>query len=333
MSNITELKEYLIGTKNPYLLDESNNGKTIMFSGLWGAGKTHFWINEIQPKLLSSIKNKACVYVSLYGKNDIETIKNEILLKAYAGLSKKDNKIQKRAIAAFGIGSKILSSASYMGAKIDSKNISDAITNFFEDKEMNKAIEYISDGGVICLDDFERKSNKIDLNDLFGFISQLSIEMNCKVVVILNSDVFTGEEANVFKTVKEKTISKYFNFSPSIEELFKSIFSSDEKYKIINQHKKIIFNSIMETNELNARIYIQVLDNCLEWIKKGYDENALRALTLCTINFTKNHFAFETITLQGGHETDKILERFLDNIELGTYIKRPLHEVPFFELV
>ncbi len=67
-----------------------------------------------------------------------------------------------------------------------------------------EAKSYLVDGGIVCFDDFERKSKKIDLNDLFGFITQLSIDMNCKVVIILNSDVFKGEEARIFPKCKRE---------------------------------------------------------------------------------------------------------------------------------
>ena len=49
MSNLIQLKQYLI-TEN-YLFKEENNGKVIMLSGQWGAGKTHFWKNQIEPNL------------------------------------------------------------------------------------------------------------------------------------------------------------------------------------------------------------------------------------------------------------------------------------------
>lgn len=64
---------------------------------------------------------------------------------------------------------------------------------------------------------------------------------------------------------------------------------------------------LKEAEELNARIYIQVLDNCLEWIDKHHP-GSLRALILSTINFVKNHFVFDKTTLcQGtGKETYKI---------------------------
>jgi len=65
-------------------LDDANNGKTIMISGAWGAGKTHFWQNEIEKELAEKLKEKekACVYVSLYGKESILEIKSTIYREA-----------------------------------------------------------------------------------------------------------------------------------------------------------------------------------------------------------------------------------------------------------
>lgn len=97
ISNIEKLKEYLINAEDGYLWNNNNNGKTIMLSGAWGSGKTHFWQNEIEPTLsvkLKDDKNKACVYVSLYGKDNIESIKSEILFKAYESI-KNENKLAK----------------------------------------------------------------------------------------------------------------------------------------------------------------------------------------------------------------------------------------------
>jgi len=289
MSTLKVLKEYLVG-EGGYLLNDDNNGKTVMLSGAWGSGKTHFWQKKVEENLTKELnkKNKACVYVSLYGKDNIEAIKNEILFKAYESI-KDENKIAKRAISAFGFTSRLLS-VSYGGARANTGAVGDVVENFFESKKINEAESFLADGGLICLDDFERKSKHIDLNDLFGFIAQLAIDMNCKVVIILNSDVFEGEEANIFKTVKEKTVNKFFYFEPTIEELFNSIYNSDEKYKRLNDYKDEILSAIKETEELNARIYIQVLDNCLEWAGKGYDNFGLRALAINTLCYTKHHF-------------------------------------------
>jgi len=319
MSTLEDLKEYFI-SDDGYLLNDDNNGKTVMLSGAWGSGKTHFWQNEIvreQIKIqgktrkvnkysakeykegLFSIlqkKKKACVYISLYGKDNIEDIKSQVFAQAYAQIPKKGNKDKNidKSLEWLGYGSKIASAVSIFGVKIDTTEIIDKGKDYQDSEKLSQAQEAIKDGGVICFDDFERKSKHIDLNDLFGVITQLSLEFNCKVVIILNSDVFEGEEANVFKTVKEKTVNKYFHFEPTPKELFDSV-SKDKKYNKLNDHKKEILKAIEETEELNARIYIQVLDNCLEWIDKGYgdDEEILRVLVLNTICFAKYHFLLE----------------------------------------
>jgi hypothetical protein len=323
MTNKKKLQQYL----PPFLLDEVNNGKTIMLSGAWGAGKTHFWQNEIEPDLLEKLKDKedkkACVYVSLYGKEDIETLKNEILFKAYESIH-DENKVKKRAISAFGIGSKALS-LSFFGFKLDLKGFSEKVEAYDEEKKTEEAKSFLMDGGVICLDDFERKSKKIDLNDLFGFISQLSIDMNCKVVIILNDDVFNGKEAEVFRNLKEKTVNKFLFFKPTIEELFESI-AKDKKYNDLVDYKTDILKAIKETEELNARIYIQVLDNCLKWLyQKGFSENnILRLLVLSTVNFIKNHIVYEYNVNDSGKKKYKFIESFFDIYEISNYLMNRL---------
>ncbi|MCB4781079.1 MAG: hypothetical protein LGB62_07720, partial [Sulfurovum sp.] len=313
MSTLKALKEYLVGAGG-YLLNDDNNGKTVMLSGAWGSGKTHFWQNEIEEDLTKELKekNKACVYVSLYGKDNIEVIKSEILQKAYSGV-KKENTKQTKAISAFGMGTKILAGISIFGIKVDAQDISNETKNYYDEKKIEEATDFLSDGGLICFDDFERKSKKIDLNDLFGFISQLAIDMNCKIVIILNSDVFEGEEANVFKTVKEKTVNKFFYFEPELKELFESIYTSENKYQELDTYKVEILKAIIETKELNARIYIQVLDNCLEWLKQyNYNQYELRAMVLITTNFLKNHFVFsyKTLHMDGNPKLYTVLEKY-----------------------
>ncbi|MGC9351050.1 MAG: P-loop NTPase fold protein [Sulfurovum sp.] len=295
MSNTKDLKEYLIG-EDGFLLNDMHNGKTIMLSGAWGSGKTHFWQNDIETKLTTELNkdDKACVYVSLYGKDNIDAIKNEILFKAYESI-KDENKLAKRAISAFGFSTRLLS-VSAGGIKANTGAIGNIVEGFFESKKIEEAEAFLADGGLVCLDDFERKSIDIDLNDLFGFITQLATDMQCKIVIILNSDVFEGDEANVFKAVKEKTVNKYLKFEPTRRELFDTIINANnERYKTLGKYKDTIFNAIDESEELNARIYIQILDNCVEWINKGYDDSVIRTLVLNTVCFIQNNFCFELL--------------------------------------
>lgn len=250
MTNTEKLKQYLLEGNNAFLLNTNNNGKTIMLSGVWGAGKTHFWQNEIEPKLKDKLRkdDKACVYVSLYGKESISEIKFEIFKEAY------------NAIVNENIISKGASLMSSLTPSFGEKSLSDIFDKLNKKAKESRSKEILDRGSVICLDDFERKSKSIDLNDLFGLISHLALSLKCKVIIILNSDVFEAEEAEMFKRVKEKTVNKFFYFEPTIDELFESIFK-DNKYDKLKDYKSKILDTIKETEELNARLYMQVLDN------------------------------------------------------------------------
>ena len=322
VSTTKELKEYLINEDDGFLLNPDNNGKTIMLSGAWGAGKTHFWQNIIEPRLIKEFReDRACVYVSLYGKDSLQNIKQEVFIKA--SLDNNDNEFLSKEVSTFGF--EALSSINNSDLKI--VKMLSAFGELNKWRKSNKGTKKLKNGGIICFDDFERKSDNIQLNDLFGFISQLAIDMDCKVVIILNSDVFKGREANVFKTVKEKTVSKYLYYNPTPDELFKLVFyikNSEEKYKyrLLRKYKIQILNTIKETEEVNARIYIQILDNCLEWIYKRTDNNILRQLVLCTIFFIKHHYSLGFSSTATEDRVYEIYDAFLENIEISQSIRR-----------
>jgi len=245
MSTTKELKEYLINEGDGFLLNTNNNGKTIMLSGTWGAGKTHFWQENIlkgdksTKGLFEQLEDKACVYISLYGKDNLDSLKKEVLIKA--SLDRETvNEIISKEVSTFGVEAL----SSIKDSDLNIFKLVNAGIDLAQGMKSKKGIEKLKDGGIICFDDFERKSKEIDLNDLFGFISQLAIEYQCKVIIILNSDVFEGEEASVFKTVKEKTVNKYFHFEPTSKELFELIFEtkdSDEimKYELLKPFYRV----------------------------------------------------------------------------------------------
>lgn len=282
MSNTEALKEYLVG-KNGYLLNPTHNGKTMMLSGAWGARKTHFWQNEVELKLSKALakSDKSSTYISLYGKDSLSELKKEVFIKAST-----EKSLLSKEVSTFGF--EALSSIEESGLAIG--KVLNATKGLNNHRKSSKGIQRLQDGGVICFDDFERKSREINLNDLFGFISQLAIDMKCKVVIILNSDVFEGEEANVFRTVKEKTVNKFLYFEPTVEGLFGIIF---EKYHSLNHFDGKIKDTFKEVGMVNARIFTQVLDNIQEWVGKNKnivgDGEVLRYFILVNVNFILYH--------------------------------------------
>ena len=294
-SNQERLKEYLLGDKLKnelgYLQKDISNGKVIMLSGKWGSGKTFFWKNVIEKELIENQtkKQKAYVYSSLYGNRTLDKIEDNIYAQAYLCSVGGKNAVLSGYEKVKDFGKRFGSFCSLL----DVSKLVDGIDDIQQKNIKKSALSYLENGGIVCFDDFERKSKDIDLNDLFGFISHLAIDLNCKVMIILNDDVFEGEEKKIFSNVKEKSVSKFLKYEPSIEELFETIFG-DERYRILDEYKEIILKTIKETEELNARIYIQVLDNLVEWIDKNQEINddVLRYLIFININFILYHCHF-----------------------------------------
>jgi len=194
----------------------------------------------------------------------------------------------------------------------------------------NKALEILSTGKtIICFDDFERKSTKIDLHDLFGFITQLAIEFKCKLVLILSEDLFKSKDAEIFSRVKEKTVNKFIKFKPTIEDLFNTIYRSNEKYSKLKEFKDTILSSIKDIDKLNARTYIQILDNCLEYYAQNnsVENKHIRTLSIATSIFTNHNVIFNpSEMLPKVHDSLKI-EHFT---KLRESIREIFHQVVRF---
>lgn len=305
MSNQEKLKNYLLGKddKVGYLKNELSNGKVIMLSGKWGSGKTHFWQNVIaSDEFKKELKEKGQVYsyISLYGKSSIEEIENDIFSQAYYS-----------AIGGENFVTKGFSTFTKRMQRFGSKKVAIGLKEEQKDNIERTALKRLENGGIICIDDFERKSKDIDLNDLFGFITQLTINFKCKVVIILNDDVFEGDEKDIFSNVKEKTVSKYLKYEPSIKELLNLIIDDKKKYKVLDDYYKVILDTFLEANILNARIYMQVLDNLLEWVENDKTQKkdaVIRCLILVNIYFILYHVLF--------YKEDKYkIKGFLDKLE------------------
>ncbi|MDH1975546.1 P-loop NTPase fold protein [Aliarcobacter butzleri] len=314
MTNQERIEEYLIG-ENGYLKSNISNHKIIMLSGKWGSGKTFFWKNKIIENLNNEKDTKIPNhYISLYGKKSIEEIENEIFLKIFESVDsfKSREKAVKLSKNVVNLLSSFSSAVNFFGVNLDISKVSDKpfdkLEEILKNNKLQKAVEYLNSGAIICFDDFERKSKDIDLNDLFGFITQLTLNFSCKVVIILNDDAFEESDKTIFSNVKEKSVSKYLKYEPTIKELFEIIFEN-ESYKKLDEYKELILQTIQEADILNARIYIQILDNLVEWISNNEDKNknTLRSLILVNINFILYHTILYKISIYSTAFTNKVL--------------------------
>ena len=79
---------------------------------------------------------------------------------------------------------------------------------------------------IICFDDFERMSKKLDIKDVMGLANQLKLEKNCQIILILDEDKAEGENKKKYAEYKEKLIDetiKITSVEPLIRENAKDI--------------------------------------------------------------------------------------------------------------
>ena len=268
-------------------------GTCIVLDGEWGVGKTTFWKNFSNEKFKEN-----SVYVSLFGKESIQEIKQEIGIQIYKR-NKYIKEIEKsKADQIFNLAMPNLGSA-LIGC-----------ISFFKKEDFKDT--------VICFDDFERISDKLNLKDIFGLISEYKEQQNCHIVMILNRSKMTtfaknnqnecGEdledqesESNVQedknKIELEKILSEYkdkimdyeFYYNPTPEESF-SIVSSElkEVYRdVASQYfaKHDINNIRVMRRAINAlNDYHKYLEDVEENHKKTKDCILMFILGISVIN-------------------------------------------------
>ncbi|MCR8709073.1 hypothetical protein [Campylobacter sp. RM5063] len=297
----------------------------MLIYGGWGVGKTYLWKeieNEINPKIIqkkdlwkkfksnanffnhliilisiikqyvgitlmsiikyfnlcSYIENpnkqvKNIVYVSLFGKEHYKEVLEEITLKAY-----KHNKIL------------------YFIRNITFWKLSiGAFLQLFIEKNFENII--------VCLDDLERKSDKLDIKDILGLVNKLK-EEKCKVILI--GDIDSLRQQDIFKEYREKSIETKLHIE-SITEVAKQIIK--EKCPKI-QDSIIPYRELIKINNLRIIKKIAYIFNLFyEKLEFKTDLNNFE-----TENIYK--FILLEITKELNPKNFKSKDEFNDNLEL-----------------
>ncbi|MGJ0312107.1 P-loop NTPase fold protein [Aliarcobacter cryaerophilus] len=185
------------------LLIKSNEPFVASISGEWGIGKTYFWQKVFLEKYKTELSKKQIAYVSLFGHNSLNDIKTDIVLqisKTTKYVSKFKDKLKSIKGAVFKDEDVTLS--------LDGGSIS-AVLSLLTQSDFKDVI--------ICFDDFERLSSKIELKDIMGLISNLKEQKSCQVLLIMNEkeldklgSIDGKKYSDIYKLYKEKIVDYDF---------------------------------------------------------------------------------------------------------------------------
>ncbi|GAA8938078.1 hypothetical protein HpEKB20_11490 [Helicobacter pylori] len=258
-NSIIEIKEReILKEKIIEILKKSKNQNkpvAIAINGEWGIGKTYLWKNGLAPLIREELK-KNPIYTSVFGKKDEQAIIEDLVAQFLSAEKQKTNSIRN-----FING--ILSFLSmHFGVKIN-VNV-DFLFKMLKKEHMENTI--------VCIDEFERLSDKIPVQDILGLISELKEHKGCCVIAIYNdlklfANEIQNEQKKIFDAYCEKVFDRMFKFSPCAKEQIEvmgghPIETDFEAYP----YMKDTFN--IDDNTINLRIF-QKLNNI-------YDELQLK---------------------------------------------------------
>lgn len=252
--------------------NQKNTDYAILLNGDWGTGKT-FFVENILKK--DAIINENCKVISISssGINDIDSFINNIYLRiALEKLPsyKKKKKIYKSIIKGIGLLSNTLNNIpidSFSKYGKIGKFIVESIKKFIVNKESDFS------NILFVIDDIERISDSVNIEDILYKIYELFILKGLKVIFVCNEkEIYSDNEEKQSKyfKIKEKVIRHTINFyrldNSMFSEIIKSIIKDNEKYGYYknfindNNHIEKLINIFVEMNHLNIRTFLTYLD-------------------------------------------------------------------------
>ena len=238
MANVANLEKKLLKLIN------NKDSFAIALTGEWGIGKTRFWNNFYEENHTDLGVNKYS-YVSLFGIDSIEALKFEIALSTHETTQKKDYLSGLKGIFKKSLDVIDLPKLEGTGVTLSLGKglISSAITSLIGDT-------------LICIDDIERLSKNIDIKDIMGLVNHLSLEKNCKVVVILHEDKADKD----FREYKEKVFDEVLILDNSLS-IIKEIIINNELFPIYENFYQTMDIKNIRFYERVERTLKAILDN------------------------------------------------------------------------
>ncbi len=167
--------------------------RCIMFDGAWGVGKTYA-IDEVLDE------QKNCCKISMFGLHNSYQIYHEIICrltrwKHLPNISKKIDKI-----------------SNHLSQVSDKANTAKEILyGFIDEKELFATFSRgFRTWHYIVIDDLERTSNDINLEEIMGVVDELKKCSYVKVIILVNENAMSVAAKNILQKYEEKVVDRTY---------------------------------------------------------------------------------------------------------------------------
>jgi hypothetical protein len=187
----------------PQLIDALTNpeNKVIALTGKWGTGKSHLW-QDVKGESKEPEITRA-LYVSLFGVADMNQLKVKIIQSAVPNADA--NRAMWQRVDAAITGFKKLVTAFHKGFSA------------LDDLAL-LAVPSILKNRFLVLDDIERKHEKLSIDEVLGFIDEVTQLYGTRLALILNSDQLSDKA--MWERLREKVIDQEIQLDTSPGEAF-----------------------------------------------------------------------------------------------------------------
>ncbi|HDR9204402.1 TPA: NTPase KAP [Burkholderia vietnamiensis] len=183
------------------LADQEN--RVVAMSGKWGTGKSHLW-REIKTQSKDEDIARAA-YVSVFGVSDINQLQLKALRAAMPMVGDDPVWAERIRKLAAGVSKGLRTAFRWFGA--------------LDELALLAAPQFLH-GRIVVLDDIERKHSKLSVDEILGFIDELTQQHDARFLLILNDDKLDNVAQSAWATVREKVIDHEVRLITTPDESF-----------------------------------------------------------------------------------------------------------------
>lgn len=259
---------------------QDSSGRVILMAGPWGCGKTFLWRTDVVPKLPNPP-----VTVSLFGVDSLTTLKtiimNASLTRHAAQLSEKEMKKTPKLLSKF------------MTAGL--RRIIDATLGTNLSITIDP-LNFVDDELVICMDDVERASRSLPLEEILGVATLLSETKRARVLMVMNEEQLRQRDDGADKVMerfRERVVHAHVAVDADVESMLDLFARGHAKNPasatLLSRTRPYLLNAFSRSQTKNLRTLSRVVEKILQLAEiigvERVSENHIAFLTATQIEF------------------------------------------------